>query len=506
MLRIGDLYSVWDSNTLTFAFSTTDSINGEYHLTYQVHEVSDLRNLDVNRSYRITCTVRVVIPNVVPHELKPNKEAGFKKYPLLLRLSATVAGASVPPELLGYSPRTVNTMVETSRAQSDQESSVYSQEQTVGSSTSQTNSFGVSASLGFFGDTPVGSVGADYSTSSTDQNYRSGSSGFQSERGSSAASNTAMSIKDWGAYAAINTATNGLQWTFGQEYPWNAIRDRYTHHSGSHKGQLTLPQATMNRLFDYNADPIPIAFPPSELSLFGIDFVAKASWLMPLPSAIENQSVTLQHIFEYVRGSHWVSQESEERVSMDASPASQSVTSPTLDLTLLGLDPIAHPAPENGAMIGFVPNHFVVPPANANSKFKIISGANNLQVTGSGFDSPMQTSFAQSVSLKVQFKILDDFHDYTLFMKHWMIQGAGCIISFTINEDIANPIVRSVNSQEGQGGDHNLLTLSLRNKEFSSVDYHDYLRRGLNTIDIAITPQGTGPVEYALRAIAVDQD
>jgi hypothetical protein len=174
---------------------------------------------------------------------------------------------------------------------------------------------------------------------------------------------------------------------------------------------------------------------------------------------------------------------------------------------VLGLDPIVSPDGGNGAVIGFIPAKFIAAPTGEQSSFKIVSDRNNLHVTGSGFSSSMATDFkAGPVTIHLKFKIIDDDYLYALFFKHWKTTATGCTLSFVFNGDVANPVIRHVDAMEAEGGDDNLTVVELRNKSYSAIDYHDYLVKGLNTIDVTISPDDpTQPAGYFLRAVAVGE-
>jgi len=91
-------------------------------------------------------------------------------------------------------------------------------------------------------------------------------------------------------------------------------------------------------------------------------------------------------------------------------------------------------------------------------------------------------------------------------MKHWKIDATAIMLTMVINGDTNNPVVKYVDALEAEGGENNLLTIALRNQDFASIDYHDYLQLGLNSIQITIQPvdgvyAGSG---YQMRAISIE--
>jgi hypothetical protein len=497
MIKESDLYTC----TLQSPLTVNDVAYGTAYTRYEVRQVTDIRNLTEVKAYRIACTQRLVIPNPNSFSLTPSNSTSFDNYPALLSAQFELVGqTSSNVRLLNYSPRTINTTITASANQSEGQNQSYSRQHTTGSSTSQTNTFGYSASIGFFGEDPTGSFGMDQSNSTTTEQSTSNTTGIDRGRSSERGDSDSMSVKDWASYVYLDAGNTTPTWVWGQEYPWDVIQYRYCPTDNN----VELPAFIVARLFDQPDNPT-LVFPPSQLSLFGIDFTMKAVWQVDLPSTIGEQTISIAHTVYYLSGSHGISN-GQPSVTLDPAPMQTTVSSPTLDLTLLGLDPIRDGSAQNGAVIGFIPSKFVVPPSSG-SAFKVLSDANNLQVSGAGFDSPMLTTFANgAVSLRVQFKIVDGRYAYTLFMKHWKTSDNGCTLSFVFNGDTANPVIRHIDWQEGEGGEDNLSSIVMRNKDYTSIDYHDYLVMGLNTVDITITPDNSAAAGYFLRALAVGED
>lgn len=532
MLDIRELYT----QAVAEPIKINGVVYGTTHIRYEVRQITDVRNLRTARAYRITCTQRIVIPNLKPWDPTPSGSTQFTNYPALLTSRFKIAaGTASDQRLLGYTPRTMNTAIMTSASQSDGKTNMTSQQHTAGSSISQTNTYSDSVSLGFFGDAPTGSVSHDQSNSrTTEQNY-SRSMGAESGASQERSGSESMSIKDWASYSFLDIEDNtSPTWVWGQEYPWDVIQFRYCpsepppnpppQDPNQNTNDVLLPQYVMARLFNTDGNPDPkkattIVVPPSQLSLFGIDFTMKAAWHVS-PAAAVDQSVTIHHAVRHLTASHGLEDKkpTEAAGPEDKKPyvrlfpiPGEYRSSAELDLTLLGLDPVRDGGSDNGAVIGFIASKFIVPPTEEGALFKIISEANTLQVTGTGFTAALSTDFSKgAVTLTIQFKIIDDTVDYVLFMKHWKTAEAGCELKFVFNGDQANPVFRHVDGEEGEGGDDNLSTVALRNRDYTSIDYHDYLVLGLNTIDVTITPEtstsaASGHAGYLLRAIAIGE-
>ena len=59
-----------------------------------------------------------------------------------------------------------------------------------------------------------------------------------------------------------------------------------------------------------------------------------------------------------------------------------------------------------------------------------------------------------------------------------------------------------MNDLEAEGGEDNLMKISLRSLDMASISYHDYLQLGLNSVSITMTPMG-GDCIYQMRAVSI---
>jgi len=507
MIKEAELYT----QTIELPLMLNNHIYGTSVARYQVRQVTDVRNLRTTKAYRVTCLQRIIIPNADRFSLEPKSGTAFVNYPALLSSRFTLATTqNASFHLVDYSPRTVNTTVMSSGSQGKGDSSSFSQQHTSGSSVSQTNSYGMSFSDGTFGDADFDSLDLENSVSFTAEENYSNAIGSDSGKNRQQESSDSMSIKDWGSYAYIDPGNKSPTWVWGQEYPWDLIQYRYCPNGN----EVALPKFVLARLFDNSEKPNQ-AFPPSQLSLFGIDFCMKATWLVELPDDLEHQSVEVQHHLEYLTASHGIQKpkpgdppasQDQIFVTLNPIPVVFEPKPVALDLTLLGLDPIRHGRVRNGAIIGFISSKFIVPPV-MGEPFKIISDSNTLQITGRGFEAPLSTDFSRGpVTLKIQFKIIDTSTQYAIFFKHWKTTANGCTLTLIFNHDKDATIVQRVDAKEGEGGTHNLNIVTLRDTDYTSIDYHDYLVIGLNTIDVIITPdEADQPAGYLLRTIAIGE-
>ena len=90
------------------------AVIGTVYLTYEVRQVTDVRNLSSTRSYRVTCTQRLVVPNSNDFVLTPQGVTQYVAYPALVASTFSLLAPGANPRLLSYSPRTVNSSVATS--------------------------------------------------------------------------------------------------------------------------------------------------------------------------------------------------------------------------------------------------------------------------------------------------------------------------------------------------------------------------------------------------------
>jgi hypothetical protein len=497
-------------------------------IRYQITRRQDLCNLLNTFSYLVQCTQRIVIPNQTPYEPGGQNVTGFSNYPAFVSCSISLnfpGSNSAIGELLSYAPRTINSSVVTAGSNNNEQGSSSSNQIATGSSTSQTNSFGVSLSLGDFGDIPTGGVSFDYGHTWGSENSRSTSKGNDSTTGSQRSHTDSMSVKDWACYTSLDQSNSSITWNWAQEFPWDIIKFR--NNAGAEN--ITLPNYVENLLTDGTQ-----AFPPSQLSQFGIDFVMKATWIVE-----GNTQITANHVFDYFTATHNLDTGTNNDNYIWANIDNmESLPFPgfEIDLCLYGLDPILNFGPDRNAIVGFVSRNFMQPAAPVSqendviagpSKFLIVSSANNLMIqditaysgnltssdVGAGFTATateltaMLTPNCTSLEMQIFFKIIDVEENYRLYLKHWKTGTTGVLLTITINGDSTNTICRYVDALEAEGGDDNLSVVSLRNLSFGSVDYHDYLQLGVNQITIALTPIGGNPVDcgYQIRAVSIER-
>jgi len=541
-----DAYSYANSYALYIQDTDEDSEQvGVLDVKYQVVLYNDVGVLNYDsvstenrRQYILTATQRIRIPSSLAGSMNPigvssSSQQSFQDYPALLQGQFTFADedSSSPSTLLliDYNPVTVNSAV--SESNGTQEStgtcSGIQNSTTTGSSYQAASNYSVMLPI------PLFMAGSSNANSSELSNTSATSSSASSSSGSSAS--VSMSVKDWGAYSYVDKTTVMPVWTFGQEYPWNAIECRFVDKDADDDGtsELAVSPVMLNSL--YSGD---FLYPPSELSQFGIDFAMTATWRVVIPESASG-TITIANDLTYWTASHYLSgSKVTVYLQVDGSPlyvssdGGYSSNTLTLNLPIMALDPVGANAPS--AIVGFLPANFIPAvtalddsgSASLPEGFKIIAATNDLLIEDttaygssntSGFTASQtkltaawSDSNAISYSLTLYFKILDSISEYTLYIKHWRKSSSPQIVlTVSINASLYDyAITNTIDSLEAEGGAENMLKIQLRDLDFSSVNYHDFLKLGLNSITISIAPLNGDYTNagYEIRAIAIKKE
>lgn len=481
IIKSRDLYTQSVENALAIDSTAI----GHTTIQYEVRKYTDTRNLTAINSFLITCTQRISIPNSDTFTPAAEQIAGFYNYPALFTNNIQIVDTNeiiATAALVDFVPKTLNTSVSGTQSQADSSGTTSSQQYSSGSILSQTNSYGVS--LEFMGR-PTQSL----SSSSTQEATSSATQANAVDNGTQYSNGSSMTMKDWGSYVQLDSTCSWPTWVWGQEYPWDLIEFRNTDTNGN----VILPEYVVQRLYDGTQ-----VYPPSELSLFGVNFVSKASWVVtPKSGLTSSEIISFAHTLTYCTATHKI-QDSALVATIDTqSPIKISVNS--LDLPVLALDPVGV---NNGpALIGFVPNQFDVAPSSGGA-FAITAESNLMLVRGSGFPSVMTTDFSDGpVQMTLYFKLLESSKNINLSMKHWVNSGGACQIVINVNGTTTLTTYLTA-TEAGSGGD-NVTVIPLRCKDFTSVDYCDFLQYGLNTLTLTITSTSNPAANYTLMAMAV---
>ncbi|MCJ8292716.1 MAG: hypothetical protein HRT58_22350 [Crocinitomicaceae bacterium] len=491
--------------------SSSNTPKGIVKLSFDCRKVTDVKNLSKTDKFLVTVTQRIQCANLSGFVTTPNGSNSFLDYPASIYNTLSLSTSSQSNfdiQVLDYFPKTLNAAVNTNSSQSQGSTNGQSNAHTSGSSASNTNSYGgsLSGSLGFFGDAPMGSLSAsgNYEHSTTNEYSDSNTTSNSLDKSNNLSDSLSMSIKDWGSFAAMNLDQNKFTWLWGQQYPWNALN---CYSSG---GDITVPDYVAARLVDPNVGD-GIALPPSELSLYGVDFTCMISFL--ITPKTDSSEISFDHIIGMVTATHEYNQRRPNDLSLTIKDRTPTTTKGIqFDLNKLSLAPIQTLGYGNGAGIGFLKDRFQTIPITSASTFGILSESNNMNINGSGFiysNNSLNATFASisttpGASMTIDFKVIDHSLDLILFMKHWVTSDIGVYMQITINGQVLSNV--HIDLQEGQGGDHNISKVVLKNKNIASIDYCDYLIMGLNTITVDFfrsdTPN-TGSADYVLKALTL---
>lgn len=502
-----------------------ENIIGVDIITYKYLKTPNPKNLITSNTFTVNVKHRIIIEGSGWNRSQRNQEEGFRHYPIMLGVQTgikEISDANSKILLTKVFPKTINASVRQTSNQSDGTNKTQINHSSSGSSTSNVNTFGVQISGGMFGPVPTGSLGLDYSHSWENGSSRSSTTGRDDSRNHQAVSGEEMSVKDWSAFCAATNfddkANSGFEgqvvtWDWGQTYPWNVF-DFNENGSGS---SIVLPEDVVSRLLYFgvtdDGSEKNILQPPSELSVFGLDFTMVAEWQITFPESISAiEKLAFKHKVSILHGSHYmtISKPTEKgtlTANLSQGKENEFEQSDAVDMGKYALVPILTEE-LNGGAIGFKEHLFDIAPKEGKG-FKILSKRNNLLVTGSGFTSVMSANFevgyaGSGAALTISFKIVDLKIEYSLVFHHWKGVGSGNIVlKCKVNNDWETII--NVDDVEGDGGSNNIDQIELRNFELKSVNFHDYLILGMNTIKVSIIPaDNTLASEYIISALGIE--
>jgi len=491
-------------------------------VTYTVYKVLDTLNLTNADAYSIRVKHRILVSGINWGPGKNYQASGFIKYPVMINVQSGIVETSQADTKIGLKrifPKTINATVEQSSNFSTGNSSSQSNQTTTGSSSANVNTFGVDISAGWFVDGPVATIGVNYSHSWEDGTSRSSSAAASSAANQQSASGNEMSVKDWSAYSSVQNFNNTsndyigefIQWDWGQTYPWSVFDYNITG-SGS---DILLPESVVANLLYHGSSNIAaesnILLPPSDLSLFGLDFTMASEWQLTFPNGLTAiESLKFQHQVSVLQASHSMTVPSGGGkatlvANLTTGYNNIFVQEEHMSIGKYALVPLSD-AQRSG--IGFQSNLFDIAPASPSTIFKIRSRGNDLLVTGTGFYPGMSALFpanysGSGASLDVAFKVADLNAQYDFVLKHWTGKNSGNILlTCTIN---GNKTVINVTEHEGQGSSNNTSQLDLRNLDLKSANFHDYLLTGWNEISITVMPiDKTVASEYVVLALSIE--
>ena len=453
---------------------------GESVVECEIYRYTSASNLGLKKGYYVLAKQRIIIPNDSTPGLGAVSVQNYNNYPAILNNKITLdVNNNAKVKIHDLFPKTLNSNVNISSSSHDGDSRTQVQQYTSGSSINNTNTYGVTVSGGFMLG-PVFNLGVSYSEAWGESYNRQRSIGSNTTHQSDSNFGNNMSVKDWSSYSKLGNNNKEVSWVWGQTYPWDVLNYNYAQEGNN----INLPQFIQNRMLTSNS-----VLPPSELSLYGLDFTTQASWLVEFEDDIvEDEVLSLSHEIECYTASHGFLS---SRVSASLDDSSQAkacqFSSEPLNMSRYSLAPV-EVYNADGASIVFKNNQFTYRPKTEADNFKIISANNELEVSGSGFAETMKSSLKNNAKIEIYFKVDSNVSNYDLFIMHWLKDNkTSCNINWTINDKYKGSSV--VNAISDINGEDNMTKISLRSNNYSLLNSFDYLVMGLNKIELEIVPQ-----------------
>nr|WP_315398290.1 hypothetical protein [uncultured Sphingobacterium sp.] len=499
----------------------------------QIEEQEDFsyeNNPDADRQnkYLLDISQRIIYFNKNSIDVNPVKDQkSFLNYPVSLIAQINLMVDNIDISIIDYDPKVINNQINKNESESDAKGNINSSTVSSTRSNSISNSInvGVSATAGIM-DSNVSSH-MDFTHTETNDFSRTKGSETSNSVNKEHVVGASMAIEDWGSYANINTLAEtqkGVTWNFGQQYPWNALLyKKYEKEleDGSNTVKINLPSYVKNRLYDNGT-----ILPPSAISLYGFDFTMSCSFLITTSDFL-NDLVRIEHNYKILKASHLKDTENENiMVTTDKNFSFLTFEEGTLtkehqiSLNLLSLDPIC--LSNNAAIIGFFKKSFELMPSEKNG-FRIKSYENDLLIQSESLifekeESPYSIANnnlmvtlgkGDSAVFNLYFKVTDRAKNYNLNLKHWLSDDStehlkGIDITFKINDDDECLLSKNLKDIFREGGENNVMTISLRNINFSSIHFHEYLKVGLNRIQITLTNTNEVTMKYILNALSIE--
>lgn len=459
------------------------------HLTDKTENGILLKKAD---SFIIDSLIRVLSCNNSPFKINSNDKE-LMDYPVFLSVKLDFENNSEVVYPLDIFPRTLNSEVNTSVTNENSSSNSTSYSHTSGSNSSQSNSFGInmnySALQGLSG-------GADYRHTWENGKNNSTTNGRDLGFHIGKSLQTSMSIKDWSSYGSIKNKGKSVEWFWGQSYPWDVIQFNKININN----EVVLPNHIKQRLM---IDSNTLA-QPSHLSMFGLDFLMTAKWIIEMPDTInkENCLLNINNIITCQKAKHLFNNKNVAAKFTDQITDNFRINA--IDLYEVSLTNISENQNTNPAIISLDTEPYIY---FNDTTFRINSSMNNLLIDGKGFKFSKNQGFhsdlKKDTEINIKFKVIDNVVNYNLILMHWVLDNKlACKLTIEVNDH--EPIQLMIDYTEGKGGQNNRTEISLRNNDFRSVNFHDYLNIGLNNIKIKFDPiNPAGANFYKLFGLAI---
>lgn len=499
--------------------------------SYSVVKVDEYENLgftskinNLNSSnYLLNISQRIIYFNINSTSSLLENNGEYKDYPIILNGNINITKHDcVDITVMDYSPKIINTEINKTESNTDSEGKTtsISKSSTTGNSTSGTISLGVS---------PLG-PSIDVSGTYSQDNSVTDSQDNSLSKNNDQSNSFSMAIEDWGSYAYVNTLKDmqiGVGWDFGQQSPWNSLRYKEIYNldtiNEENKVLVKLPNNVLSKLIDNDT-----LLPPSGISLYGFDFIMEGSFLIKMNDPII-EDIEIEHLFMLSKGTH-KKEGNMVKVYKDQNPSPlffkpnclpEYFPKTKITPSVLSLNPIG--SKFNSAVIGFFHKSFDLLPTDKLG-FKITSFENDLIIRSSEITfnntSPYSLiknslclSFSEEhneISFDIFFKIADSYNNYNLIFKNWILDSSkssdcmGVELKFIINDDEETGITKIVNDCFREGGQSNILSFNLRNLDYQSVDFYNYLTIGLNKISVKVRKIDSSiNMKYLINAISI---
>lgn len=490
-------------------------------IDYVITRSDNLSGMDQTLAYRVFVKQRVIFNGVLIDYFPFNSVTLGYNFPAMLSSTVSIVDthntdANIVIE--NAFPKTINTTVNTSSNQSDGSSVTSNTQVSRGSTTSNTNSFGTSFTLSILSDSLSGS----HSSTSGKSVVVSHDEGTGSSVTSS--SSNSMSVKDWSCVSTSNFNENSVQWIWGQTFPWDVFKYSQGATNSGGDVQVTLPDSVQQNMLE-PIDPNDesqgnLLLPPSDIAIAGLDFTMYSTFRIEYPDGVTHNpqfSPTCSLGLNYA--SYYMDDSTSPVQALILAPVDWDSTPIQIDLNKYSLNPLS--TGKGGyACVGFNTCPFLITPENSHGyDFLITSPNNTLEITGNGFDNTMAASLSATTtaSMQLYFKVLDPAMPLTLMLKHWVAANSGAArITLTFNPDSnqANSSLPPGNQpqkyelmvfdSEGTGPDNNISEIDLRNLDADSINYHDFLKPGMNVIEISIEAANTQvSTDYTLSSVVL---
>lgn len=425
----------------------------------------------------------------------PNTVSEISIYPALMDCNLSYNTCN-EIQFIEIFPRTLNSEMSSSITDDEGTNKNSSHSYTSGSSNSQSNSFGVN--IGY--STLQGfSAGVDYRLAIENSSHRSNTIANDTGYRLGQSVQVSMSIKDWGAFGIINQKEKQVDWKWGQTYPWDAI----SFNQRDYENFILLPGYMTRRLLINETKSLTS---PNHLSMYGVDFLMTSKTKIKITdNTPENSFIKPVFNLEMLQAKNAIIPQGEKvDVKVKIDPNSRTLvlhSEENIDLYQVSLIQLSEKNSLHNCNIFFDTDPYIY---FKDKNFRVNSSINNLLIDGLNFNFSKEKGLValdETSELEVFFKIIDNAVNYDLILMHWL-EGNNTGVQLQVEINDCFETMLEVNFTEGKGGHNNRSVISLRNTDFNSAHFHDFLLLGLNKIKIKIKKKDPKTI-YKLYGISI---